>query len=186
MFLSATNQCLLEVRASCDKPDALPLSSEESRDLLGIPSKSSTTSEIQKQVDVFLGPSPDKDGVSNHLNVSNFNLPIEKKEAVELVWEICESNFHFELLSLDVRAAARSLRSQVTGDEYLRAHSTFRIERQTKVRRCFPDAFPSPQSVRAKYGMLSTHWSRRFKKLKYLRKLMEGWTDPPLREVMDI
>ncbi|KAK0222306.1 hypothetical protein IW262DRAFT_1379784 [Armillaria fumosa] len=173
-------------RASCNNPDARPLSSEEWRDLLGILLKTSTASEIQKQVEVFLGPSPDSNGVSYHLNVSDFNDPIEKKEAVELVWEICELNFRLELLSLDVRAAARSIRSQATVDEYFQADSSFRIERQTKVRRCFPDAFPSPQSARANYGISSTHWSRRFKKLKYLRKLMEGWTDPPRREVMEI
>ncbi|SJL17030.1 uncharacterized protein ARMOST_20571 [Armillaria ostoyae] len=173
-------------RASCNRPDARPLSSEEWRDLLGIPLKASTESEIQKHVEAFLGPSPDSDGVSYHLNASDFDLPIEKKEALELVWEICELNFRFELLSLDVRAAARSLRSQATGDEYFQADSTFRIERQTKVRWCFPDAFPSPQSARANYGISSTHWSRRFKKLKYLRKLMEGWANPPRREVMAI
>ncbi|KAK0244740.1 hypothetical protein EDD85DRAFT_979680 [Armillaria nabsnona] len=94
-------------RASCNKPDARPLSSEEWRDLLGIPSKTSTEPEIQKQAEAFLGPSPDDDGVSYHLNVSDFNLPIEKKEAVELVWEIWEINFRFELLSLYVRAVVR-------------------------------------------------------------------------------
>ncbi|KAK0460216.1 uncharacterized protein EV420DRAFT_1535650 [Desarmillaria tabescens] len=173
-------------RASCNKPDARPLSSEEWRDLLGIPLKASTESEIRKQVKIFLGPSPDSKGVSYHLNASDFNLPIEKKEALELVWEICEPNFRFELLSLDVRAAARSPRSQSTGDEYFQAESTFRIERQTKFGWCFPDAFSSPQSARADYGISSTHWSRRFKRLKYLRKLMEGWADPPRREVMTI
>ncbi len=119
-------------RASCNKPDARPLSSEEWRDLLGIPLKASTEFEIQKQVEAFLGPSFDSDGVSYRLNVSDFSLPIEKKEAVELVWEICELNFLF----LDVRAAAKSLRSQATGDEYFQTDNTFRIERQTKVGWC--------------------------------------------------
>ncbi|PBK95953.1 hypothetical protein ARMGADRAFT_1077472 [Armillaria gallica] len=107
--------------ASCNKPDAHPLSSEEWRDLLGIPLKASTEYEIQKQVEAFLGPSPDNDGVSYHLNVSDFIHPIEKKEAEELVWEMCELNFHFELLSLDTRAAARSLISQAIGDEHFQA-----------------------------------------------------------------
>ncbi|KAK0492311.1 hypothetical protein EDD18DRAFT_1413661 [Armillaria luteobubalina] len=121
-------------KASCNKPDARPLSSEEWRDLLSIPSKASTASEIQKKVEVFLGPSPDSNGVSYHLDVFDFNLPIEKKEAVELVWEICELNFRFELLSLDVRAAARSIRSQVTGDEYFQADN----KSQVVFPRCLP------------------------------------------------
>ncbi|TFK65362.1 hypothetical protein BDN72DRAFT_860683 [Pluteus cervinus] len=87
----------------------------------------------------------------------------------EVLWELSELNFRFELIALDARASGTS------------AHSTSIIPgRQAAVEACFPiDRYGSLFTVeinQANRGLGSFEWRERGKYVVALRDLMKDWT----------
>ncbi|TFK61924.1 hypothetical protein BDN72DRAFT_903683 [Pluteus cervinus] len=87
----------------------------------------------------------------------------------EILWELSELNFRFELIALDARASGTL------------AHSTSIIPgRQAAIEACFPiDRYGSLFTVelnQANRGLGSIEWRERGKYVVALRDLMKGWT----------
>jgi len=87
-------------------------------------------------------------------------------EREEIVWELCELNFRFELLALDSRAT-----------------TTLESNRQTLVSECFPGTSLLIADLgSANHGLASHSWEERALYLHALKRLMMTWRGkvPPI------
>lgn len=148
---------------------AIPLSGQEWRDFLignlnGTFKGARNLEAQQKFRDLFSGCLDELD-----INFDNFMPPtnvapsvIAPSEAQEVLWELSELNFRFELSSLDRRA------SKITNE-------TAVLDRQDMICRCFPGNTLIVERSHATRGLASLDWRERLPILLRLRALMQDW-----------
>ncbi|KAK0460354.1 hypothetical protein IW261DRAFT_1577666 [Armillaria novae-zelandiae] len=177
--------------------DFLPLHPQNWRDLLvlplkhhpNIPEPSSATAEsstqCRKRFDAakeMLGSCMHARGVTIDLIVppadsEESKEPFNPRRGQELVWQLCELNFRFELLVLDTCVA--SCPPPTDGQNPEDAVANFRMERQNLISGIFPeDSLSSISVTRVNDGLGSTDWSCQYQRLRVLREVMKGWNTP--------
>jgi hypothetical protein len=167
----------LVYRLSSDDFDAKPMPNAVWRNLLmqeSVQRKASGSSQSSKNTKLR---ELAQDFLQNCLNVDgvNFKEPscdelqwngrvvenLTDLEREEIVWELCELNFRFELLSLDLRATT-------TADS--------EPNRQTLVSECFPGPSMLVADLgSANHGLASHSWEERALYLHALKRLMMSW-----------
>lgn len=162
-------KAVLLFRAFNASSTAVPLSGQEWRDFLignlNGTFKGTRNLEAQQKFRNLFAGCLDELAIDfdNFLPPTNTIPPsVNPPEAQEVLWELSELNFRFELMSLDRRA------SKTTGDEEL-------LDRQDMISRCFPNNNFIVELPHATRGLASLDLKERLPVLLRLRALMRDW-----------
>lgn len=161
---------------------ATPCSSQEWRDILSLgiltshnndTGKLSVTAKAVENVRVLIGDCLKVAGMVEH-SLSNpvpqnelESQVVDMREGRQLIWELSELNFRWELQALDRRLYDRKLFSK--------------LERQKMLMRCFPEevvTISNTHPSHARTGLASPAFSDRLPFLQSLWSLMESWPIP--------
>ncbi len=169
--------------------EASPLRPQQWRDLLALAlkcadgpssSKSKNSSSVKgfEAVEAMLGSWMHDQGVLVQLvpPLSSDEQPFDVHHGRQLIWELCELNFRYELLALDSRVAqepATLLEVSATTS----AISDFASDRQNAILAVFPGGslIPSAGGLDDGFG---GEWTKRREHFRKLRELMRGWVVP--------
>ncbi|KAK0501933.1 hypothetical protein EDD18DRAFT_1346499 [Armillaria luteobubalina] len=98
--------------------------------------------------------------------------PLDVEKGTYLVWELCELNFHQELLSLDTHLTHPDLSAK---EEDI---INFRLGRQEQIMSLFSDGSLVPSTSTSTNRLALGTWPERFEALKSFRDVMRAWDIP--------
>jgi hypothetical protein len=116
---------------------------------------------------------PDDESESNSVSWNDIGFDaLEDRHFEEVLWELTELNFRFELAALDCRMSGSTV-----------------SDRHHLVVKCFPDAVETRSLLIIKLecadqGLGSLNWQQRSRYLQALRRLMMGWTACTLPDII--
>jgi hypothetical protein len=97
------------------------------------------------------------------------------KHGRALIWQLCELNFRWEIMSLDTELSLydpNKQSEQVHGKQY--AYSAWQLSRQAMLMRCFvSSSLFSVHKDDARSGLAAPEWKNRLQFLKHLWQLMD-------------
>ncbi|KAK0492544.1 hypothetical protein EDD18DRAFT_1079621 [Armillaria luteobubalina] len=180
----------LKFRATATASDATPLRTQQWRDLLALAlkradgpssSKSKDTPSIKafQEAEEMLGSCMRNQGIEVQLvpPISSGDEPFDLYRGRQLVWELSELNFRYELLALDSRVAVGPSLPSEDVTAAAAALSDFNSDRQHAVLKVFPDGTLITSSETSN-GDFSGDWAQRRGYIIDLREVMRGWSVP--------
>lgn len=104
-----------------------------------------------------------KDEGDIRLYATTEDAPLQNQAMEEILWELTELNFRFELTALDSRLSGADV-----------------ADRRRLIGECFPDcvegkSFLLPNVEYADFGLGSLHWEQRAKHVQALKRVMVTW-----------
>ncbi|PBK62006.1 hypothetical protein ARMSODRAFT_1062043 [Armillaria solidipes] len=180
----------LKYHATAMASEASPLCPQQWRDLLALnlkcadgpsSSKSKNSPSVKgfKAVEAMLGSWMHAQGVQVQLvpPPSSDDQPFDVHHGQQLVWELCELNFCYELLALDNRVAQEPA-TPLAVSATTSAINDFTSDRQNAVLAIFPGGSLIPSAGEGLDDGFGGEWTRRRERLRNLRELMRGWVVP--------
>ncbi|KAK0448909.1 uncharacterized protein EV420DRAFT_1647187 [Desarmillaria tabescens] len=180
----------LKYRATAMGSEASPLRPQQWRDLLALalkcadgPSssklKSSSSIKSFKAAEDMLGSCMRDQGVVVQLvpPPSSDDHPFDVHRGRQLIWELCELNFRYELLALDNRAA-RDWEMPLAVSATMSAINDFASDRQNMILAVFPGGSLIPSAGEGVGDGFGGEWVTRRERLRNLQELMRGWVVP--------
>ncbi|PBK68260.1 hypothetical protein ARMSODRAFT_1019840 [Armillaria solidipes] len=174
----------LKYRATAMASEASPLRPQQWRDLLALnlkradgpsSSKSKNSPSVKgfEAVEAMLGSWMHAQGVQVQLvpPPSSDDQPFDVRRGQQLVWELCELNFRYELLALDNRVAQEPA-TPLAVSATTSAINDFTSDRQNAVLAIFPGGSLIPSAGEGLDDGFGGEWTRRRERLRNLRELM--------------
>jgi hypothetical protein len=159
--------CIYRVYSSCST--ATPLSNQQWRDLLlgalSLGDNTALSCTLEQVTSIFANTLENLsiDLSSFSTNTTNHFPTVSVLEMQNIVWELAELNFRFELLALDKRASSRSRDEDTRQGLILQCLSTH-------------DLFVT-DTQRGNVGLASIEWRKRLPCLLSLQTLMRDWKE---------
>lgn len=170
--------------------DSAPLHPQQWRNLLALPLKraghvqqpaeqSTQCSRNFAAMEEMLGSCMQAQGVTMELLAppADSEEPFDHRRGQELVWQLCELNFRFELLALDIHITRPP--PPIEGQTIDSVAADFRLQRQELISTVFPgSALTSVSPSTVGEGLASADWGDRYQRLRILREVMQAWDVP--------